>query len=244
MPSDDDQWREPCPGSGLVIEDRAPIRVTCGQCGVDVATEQLEPQGRWPRVRVEDHERLIECDESRDCRSRWHGGDCPVGIGERRPIVTIEVQPRPPVPSYATPYWWGNHTLTFRDVDGSPIWEAETVPHAQYGAAKVEKRRGFGWVIVVELSADQADRALQALALDRVIEGKPTSSWAHWPIGSADPPATDDDEDDDELADERCACGHLSDDHVGPFDETTQEYSGGPECSEPLCECLWFEAGA
>lgn len=192
MPDDEGRWYEPCPGSGLVIEDRAPIRVTCGQCSVDVATETLEPQGRWPRVRVEDHERMIECDQSRRCRARWHTGDCPVDVSDRRPIIRIEVQPRPPVPSFAVPYWWGNHTLTFRDVDGSPMWEAD-VPHAEYGSAKVEKRRGFGWVIVVELRADKADGVLNVLALDRVVEGSSTSSWGYWPTesGSADTLATD-----------------------------------------------------
>lgn len=121
---------------------------------------------------------------------------------ERRPLLTLEVQPRPPVPSWCSPYWWGNHVLTFRDEDGQPVWEAQ-VPHADLGSTRVERRGDCGWVIVVDVHPDWVERLLAGAAMDRTVEGSPISRWTYWPLttegdstGDRDPVSTARDGDD------------------------------------------------
>lgn len=81
-------------------------------------------------------------------------------LAERTPMVTVEIQLRPPVPLEAAPWWHGYHQLTFRE-SGRVVWEG-TVDCAELAPAHVEPRPGFGWVLVLNFTHDQARAILAA----------------------------------------------------------------------------------
>ena len=100
-------------------------------------------------------------------------------VGVRTPIVRIEIQPSPPVPIDAMPYWWGYNMLKFYP-PGKPlekIWEREIVELRQFekASARCEKNERFGWIIVIEISHDEARKALGLLGFPpTMVEAKDT----------------------------------------------------------------------
>lgn len=88
----------------------------------------------------------------------------------RTPMVRIEIQPSPPVPDRAVPLWWGYSRLMFHEPGdpGKRIWERDIVEARQYENAtfRCEKRDGFGWVILIEITHDGARKALEKLGIE------------------------------------------------------------------------------
>lgn len=98
---------------------------------------------------------------------------------KRSPHVTVELQFRPPVPSELRPYFWGNGMLAFHDparftrkvrefkLDDLPG------PHSVDADARMSVRDagdGFGWVLVIEFTHDQAKSRLSDLGLPHAID--------------------------------------------------------------------------
>lgn len=107
----------------------------------------------------------------------------------RAPMVTFEVPLHPPVPDSARPYWWGNSTLTFRDEQNRVVWEG-TFPHPE-GYCRVERRRSFGWIIVLTVRHDRARKVMAAAGIADRVTGQPTSRWSYWgENGDAEPERT------------------------------------------------------
>lgn len=102
-------------------------------------------------------------------------------VHDRTPMVTIELQLRPSPPDDARPHWWGNGMLWFYDgparAEGRivKVWEQDLGELTGQASrpAKVERRDGFGWVLVLALTHDRARDALAALHLPAVVETRP-----------------------------------------------------------------------
>lgn len=109
--------------------------------------------------------------------------ETPEPVGVRTPIVRIEIQPSPPVPLDAVPYWWGYNMLKFYP-PGKPlekIWEREIVELRQFekATARCEKDARFGWLIVIEISHDEARKALGLIGFPpTMVEAQGTAGRA------------------------------------------------------------------
>lgn len=95
------------------------------------------------------------------------------GAYDRTPIVKIELQLRPSPPDDAKPYWYGYGSLCFYDgpayAEGRvvKVWDSDLheLTERSSWSAKVERREGSGWVLVLRLAHTKAREALAALHL-------------------------------------------------------------------------------
>jgi hypothetical protein len=86
-------------------------------------------------------------------------------------MIFVELQLRPSPPEGAVPYFWGVSTLTFyTSYGGEKIWEADLspLPYPKH----VEKRDGFGWVLVLEYTHEDAKRVLAGMGLPECVVGE------------------------------------------------------------------------
>lgn len=92
-------------------------------------------------------------------------------LPDRTPMVFMELQLRPAPPSESEPYFWGDGMLDFR-LGGSTVWRGQLPTHMIEASrpSHVEKRDGYGWVLVLCYSHDVARRVLKSLGLPSFID--------------------------------------------------------------------------
>jgi len=103
-------------------------------------------------------------------------------IPKRTPMIRVELQLDPPVPTRYVPYWWGYHNLKFHP-PGRPeqaIWQGEFEWLRRFDAGRsvtvrVEKTREFGWILVAEIWHEKAKEILSVVGIPERATGERVS---------------------------------------------------------------------